>query len=150
MDRRVRGPWPVALATAGAALLLLAGRVAPAAAADPAATRPPTCAERYPADGPAGIDLRVACALGEVVGLATGAGEPADPAAAAAGLRTIGAGLAVVLVLAVAWRLASRRAGRALAPAAMTGAWSCAACRSVNLASASRCYACGAAPPRAG
>jgi hypothetical protein len=130
----------LALNTAAAALTLAA---VPSAAPAPAA---PTCAERFPESGPAGVDLRLGCIVGEVVGLYTaGQTEPPAPLSSYA----IGAALAIVAGLALLWlagRLLARRAGQRLASVVPNEWWVCGTCHSVNGAGKARCYACGAPP----
>jgi hypothetical protein len=144
---------------ARAALLILALALtwAPAAlAADPTAdpgatTRPPTCSERFPSEGPAGVDLRLGCIVGEVVGLYT-PGQPELPVpmssyAIAVVLFVIG--ILIVIVFSgrfVHW-LAARSIGRRLAPALPGEWWVCATCKSVNGANVGHCYSCGADRP---
>src|SRR6185503_19649665 len=63
---------PARIPSLALALTMLAALPAIAAAADPSAPpqpRPPTCAERYPEEGPAGVDLRLGCIVSELVGL---------------------------------------------------------------------------------
>lgn len=134
----------------GAALLLAApaGALATDPTPDPGATpRPPTCAERFPEEGPAGVDLRLGCIVGEVVGLYTTADE-APPAPLStyviALAMLVGAGLVLTLL---AGRMLARRAGRRLAPVLAGEWWVCARCHSVNAAGAAHCYSCGATPP---
>jgi hypothetical protein len=135
-----------ALTAALAAALFLTATVSRAAdpTPDPAATqRPPTCAERYPAEGPAGVDLRLGCIVGEVVGLyVPGQSEPPPPLSTYAIL----VGVVVAAAVLLAWiggRLLARRAGRRLAPVMPDTWWVCDRCRSVNDAGVARCYACG-------
>lgn len=115
---------------------------------DPAATsRPPTCAERFPAEGPAGVDLRLGCIVGELVGLYV-PGQSAPPAplstyAILVGI-VVGAG---VLLLWIGGRLVARRAGRRLAPVLPDAWWVCASCKSVNGSAVARCYSCGSPRP---
>ena len=138
-----------------AAPLLAAGflpdAVASAYAADPTATPavagPPTCSERYPAEGPAGVDLRLGCLIGELVGHYTGSvGEDATPASTYA-LVVIGLLLAGVLAVWMVGRLIGRAAGRRLAPVRPEEWWLCPTCRSVNGAGVQHCYSCGALRP---
>ena len=118
-------------------------------AADPPsgpAAHEPTCQERYPNDGPGGVDLQLGCVIAQLVGAYTG-GDTRDPAPLSSYLRPlllvglIGTGLAIALVL------ARRRLGRRLAPVLAAEWWSCPACRSVNPAVAASCYACGTPRP---
>jgi hypothetical protein len=134
----------------GALLLLVAPALALAAdpTPGPAATpRPPTCAERFPEDGPAGVDLRLGCVVSEVVGLYT-AGQAAPPPALSTyaivlAILVLGA---IVLALAVG-RMFAGRAGRRLAPVLAGEWWVCATCHSVNGSGVAHCYSCGASPP---
>lgn len=141
-----------ALRSIPAALLLLAALWAPTAAlaADPGAAptaHPPSCAERYPEPGPAGVDLRLGCIVSELVGLYTPGQAAAPPTISTYALALIALAVGIaVLSIAVA-RLLARRAGRALAPVTPDAWWQCPTCRSVNAAGASRCYSCGAARP---
>ena len=126
------------------------GLPATAAAEDP--TQPPvaparaTCADRFPAEGPAGVDLRLGCIAGELVGLYT-ASSSSDPTPISSYFLALFGGLVGALL--VGWlvmRLLFRRAGRRMAPVLPGTWWICDRCRSVNAADASRCYACGAPP----
>lgn len=117
--------------------------------ADPVPTqRPPTtCAERFPAEGPAGVDLRLGCIVGEVVGLyVPGQSTPPPPLSTYAILVGIVVGAGLLLVWIVG-RLVARRAGRRLAPVLPDEWWVCATCKSVNGSAASRCYSCGGSRP---
>lgn len=138
-----------------AALLLASAMAAPGAAfaAEPTpapavqTASPPTCADRFPEEGPAGVDLRLGCIVSEIVGLYT-AGQAAPPPplstyAIVLGLVALGAAIAVWLL----GRLVARRASRRLAPVLAGEWWICARCRSVNGAGVSRCYSCGSEPP---
>lgn len=137
----------VLLATGGLLLVLLVGPTI-AAAADPgASTAPPTCAERYPAEGPAGVDLRLGCIVSEVVGLwrpsQTSPPPPLSAYAVAAGvlvMACIGLGL-------IAVRLMARRAGRRLAPTTPDAWWVCPSCHSINGLGTARCYNCATPAP---
>ena len=110
------------------------------------AAHEPTCQERYPNDGPGGVDLQLGCVIAELVGAYSGA-DTRDPAPLTSYLRPLllvvllGAGLVIGVVL------ARRRLGRRLAPVLAAEWWSCPTCRSVNPAVATSCYACGAARP---
>jgi hypothetical protein len=129
------------------ALLLMA---APAAGADPQpleTPRPPTCAERFPAEGPAGVDLRLGCIVSEVVGLyrPDQAGPPPTLSSYAVWLGVLvvaGIGLALV-----ALRALGRGAGGRLAPTTPEAWWVCATCHSINGTASSRCYQCAAPRP---
>ncbi|MBF8290572.1 MAG: RanBP2-type protein, partial [Chloroflexi bacterium] len=67
----------VALGGAALGLILAALIAGPMRAVDPTpgpTARPPTCADRYPADGPLGIDLMLGCIVNELIsGRASGA-----------------------------------------------------------------------------
>lgn len=132
------------------ALLAAVVPVPGAGAADPT-HRPPrlTCDERFPADGPAGIDLRLGCLVGEVVGTFTGTTDQGDPAPLSSYLEPLLITIVAVAAAVVALLLSRRLLGRRLAPDAPTEWWTCDACRSVNPGSGSRCYACGAPRPAA-
>ena len=132
-----------------AVALLLA---APAAAigADPSPPpepKPPTCAERFPEEGPAGVDLRLGCVVSEVVGLYTPGQASAPPTISAYALALVGIVLGIAVVVVVATRLLARRAGAALAPVMPDAWWQCPTCRSVNGAGVARCYSCGSPRP---
>ena len=119
-----------------------------AQAADP--TGPPTqptCDERFPAGGPAGLDLRLGCLLGEVVGTFTGSTDQGDPAPLSGYLEPLAlVGLALAGAV-IALIISRRLLGRGLAPVTPSSWWSCGACRSLNPDAGVRCYACGAARP---
>jgi hypothetical protein len=144
-------------ARAALLFLTLALTLAPAALAadptpDPAATiRPPTCAERFPSEGPAGVDLRLGCIVGEVVGVYT-PGQPELPVpmssyAIAVVLFVIGILIVILFTGRFLHWLAARSIGRRLAPVLPGEWWVCASCKSVNGANAGRCYSCGAGRP---
>jgi hypothetical protein len=135
------------------AILLLPGSRAVLAAESGTAAetpRPPTCAERFPAEGPAGVDLRLGCIVSEVIGLWR-PGEATPPPT----LSTY-AIVVAVLVLALAGlgllgvRLVARRAGARLAPTTPDAWWLCPSCRSINGLAAARCYNCATPQPDAG
>ena len=130
-----------------AVAFFVAGALAgPIAAADPSPTpRPPTCAEQYPGEGPAGVDLRLGCIARELVGLYTGE-EPSGQATRLSAYLAPIIGVAVAVAVAIGLlQLARRRAGRRLAPATPAAWWLCPVCRSVNAAGRPACYSCGAA-----
>ena len=110
-------------------------------ATNPPAARPPTCAERYPAEGPGGVDLQLGCLVTELVGFYTGAGasivgEPVRiPAYLWPAALLVAAGVPLAFV-------ARRFLGRRVASVAPTAFWQCPACRSVNPAGAEACYRC--------
>lgn len=116
--------------------------------ADPAARpRPPTCSERFPEEGPAGIDLRLGCIVGEVAGVYTTA-QAALPAPLSTYAILLGIVIASsLLLLWIAGRLIAQRAGRRLAPTLAAEWWICATCKSVNGANVARCYSCGSTRP---
>jgi hypothetical protein len=114
-------------------------------AADPtptAAPRQPTCAERYPGEGPAQVDLRLGCIANELVGHYTGGGAgEAVPISSYLGPLLVLVGGFVLLFLVA--RMALGRASRRLAPAAPGAYWLCPDCQSVNDPTRARCYSCG-------
>jgi hypothetical protein len=108
---------------------------------------PPTCAERFPDPGPAGVDLRLGCIVSEVLGLYTSRDPTRPPPLSTYAIVTIGGLAAAALIGAMALRLLGRRTARRLAPATPDAWWVCDRCHSVNGAGVTRCYACGAPPP---
>lgn len=149
---------PIRRRTAGAlAVAALAGALAataagPALAADPTAepgtggTSRPTCAQRYPEEGPAGVDLRLGCIIGELVGhYSAAATRDATPASTYA-LVVLGILIAGLVAIWLVARFLRRAAGRSLAPVQPGEWWLCATCRSVNGAGVVHCYSCGAPP----
>ena len=142
-----------AVAAAVALTLLVGGGLAipdPAvgqeATTEPVATRAPTCSDRFPAEGPAGVDLRLGCIVSELVGLYTASNRGEPPRLSAYVLVLAGGIAAGALLVALALRLLARRASRRLAPVTPAEWWVCPECHSVNATSASRCYACGSPP----
>lgn len=127
------------------------GWAGPLLAADPTpdpatVVRPPTCAERYPEEGPAGVDLRLGCIIGELVSQYTGSvGREATPASTY-GLIMLGILLAGFAAVWLAGRYLRRAAGRRFAPVRPDEWWLCGTCRSVNGAGVEHCYSCGAPP----
>jgi len=119
------------------------------ATSQPTATRIPTCSERFPAEGPAGVDLRLGCIVSELVGLYTASSRDEPPRLSAYALMLAGLLAFGSLLVALVVRLLARRAAARLAPVIPTAWWVCPSCNSVNATSASRCYACGG-PPGAG
>ena len=106
-------------------------------------TRPPTCAERYPAEGPGGVDLQLGCVVRELIGYFGGLGPSDEPQRLTTYLVPIAAVVsAVVALLLAGWHL-HRRASRRIAPATPVAWWSCPACRSLNAAGRATCYRCG-------
>lgn len=119
-------------------------------AADPSAPpepRPPTCAERFPEEGPAGVDLRLGCIVSEVVGLYTPGQASTPPTISTYALFLVGLVLGVAVVALLATRLLARRAGEAMASVTPDAWWQCPTCRSVNGAGVTRCYSCGSPRP---
>jgi hypothetical protein len=106
----------------------------------PAAT--PTCAERYPDPGPAGIDLRLGCIVNLLVATATG-GQATGPPRISEWLATIGAAVLAFALLVLGARRISRSAGRRLASVEPEAWWSCPSCRSLNASGSMACYRCG-------
>ncbi|HSL98012.1 MAG TPA: Ran-binding zinc finger domain-containing protein [Candidatus Deferrimicrobiaceae bacterium] len=142
----------IARAAAGAALAVAIGLALPSrgvgqdATTEPTATRVPTCSDRFPAEGPAGVDLRLGCIVSELVGLYT-ASSRGEPPRLSAYVVVLAGGIAIgVLLVALGLRLLARRAAARLAPVTPTEWWVCPNCSSVNATSASRCYACGSPP----
>lgn len=129
--------------------LTLAGTAGGVAAADPSPTeRPPTCTERYPDEGPAGLDLRLACIVNELLGLGQPGDEPPRISVWAGTIALLaGLGFAVFLVVYVIAGRLKRRFERRTAPAQPGAWWQCPDCRSVNGAGRARCYSCGRARP---
>ena len=116
-------------------------RAAPEVSPEPT----PGCAERYPTDGPGGIDLRLGCIVRELVdafsGNSTATNEPARISAYSGPiLAVVGVLAAIVLLI---W-LVGRRAARRMAPILPAAWWLCPACHSANPATALSCYACRA------
>lgn len=132
------------------AVALLLAAPAGAFAADPSAApeaRAPTCAERFPEEGPAGVDLRLGCIVSEVVGLYTPGQASVPPTISTYALVLASIVVAGVLLAMLATRLLARRAGEALAPVTPDAWWQCPTCRSVNGAGVTRCYSCGSPRP---
>ncbi len=113
----------------------------------PDAGGPPTCAERFPDQGPAGVDLRLGCIVSEVVGLYTPGQASPRPTISTYALVIVGLVVAVAGLILLGGRLLARRAGEALAPVTPDAWWMCPRCRSVNGAAVERCYSCGATRP---
>lgn len=135
------------VATGG--LLLFIFVPALTAAADPAGAspQPPTCAERYPAEGPAGVDLRLGCIVSEVVGLWRPSQTAPPPTLSAYAITVAVLVVASVGLGLVAARLVARRAGQRLAPVTPGAWWVCPSCHSINGLGAARCYNCAAPAP---
>jgi len=138
---------------AGLALLAVLVLVAPSAtvlATDPGPTpsaaptsRPATCAERYPAAGPGGVDLQLGCVASELVGYFSGLGPSEEPQRLTGYLIPIAVVTVGLAALLLAGRQLHRRAGRRIAPAIPVAWWSCPTCRSLNDAGRETCYRCG-------
>jgi hypothetical protein len=138
---------------AGLALLAILVLVAPSAtvfATDPSPTssavptsRPATCAERYPAEGPGGVDLQLGCVASELVGYFSGLGPSDAPQRLTGYLIPIAVVTLGFAALLLAGRQLHRRASRRIAPATPAAWWSCPACRSLNAAGRATCYRCG-------
>jgi hypothetical protein len=148
MQRTLRSRWKLraALLVAAAAWIVSTGAVA---GADPspspsASPHVPTCAERYPEQGPAGIDLRMACVVRELVGHYTGS-EPVGPERISEYAVPMLAIVAVGLGLFYVARMVVRRSSRVGAPVMPTEWWLCSACTSINPAGKPTCYSCHAA-----
>lgn len=145
------GAFPDLVGTAIFWVVLLAGFAASftasVAAAEPSPTPaitrpPPNCTERYPADGPAGVDLRLGCIVAELVGAYTAPGDTATAPRISSWLGPIafaGAGVALVWIVV---RSMSRRVGTRLAPVVPAAWWSCSGCRSLNADGIVACYRC--------
>jgi hypothetical protein len=130
------------------ALLLVLGAPATTIGGDPAPTpRPPTCAERYPAEGPAGVDLRLGCIVSEVIGLWRPEQASAPPTLSAYAITLAVLVTALVGLGILGARLLGRRAGERLAPTTPEAWWVCGTCHSLNGLSAARCYNCAAPRP---
>jgi hypothetical protein len=143
---RVRGSTSVL----AVALLVLGPTIV--GAADPApqptvaatAASGGSCDDRFPEDGPAGLDLRLGCVVSEVVGLYTARQTSTTPPTLSAYAFVLVAALVGALgAVAIATRLVRRAAGRRLAPVLPDEWWQCPACRSVNPTKVQRCYSCG-------
>ena len=139
--------WFVVLVVAFVAPVTSPARVA---AADPgsspsptAATRPPTCVERYPAEGPGGVDLQLGCVVGEIVAYVSGLGPSREPQRLTGYLGPAAAIVAGAAALLLLVRALHRRASRRIAPATPVAWWGCPACRSLNAAARVNCYRCG-------
>lgn len=131
------------LVLVAAAWLVLA--LAPAVLADEP-DRDPRCADWEQHGAPAGIDLRLVCTAGQVIGAYTGQseaeinGDPLMPYAVGA----LVTGVALAAVGVVAMRLVGRQAGKRLASEQPDAWWVCPACQSVNADGRPACYACHA------
>lgn len=137
------------IAVAWAVVAFLVGTTgASAASPDPSVNAPPTarpltCAERYPADGPGGVDLQLGCVVNELVAYAGGLGPSDQPQRLTAYVVPIAAVALALVALVLVARQLNRRADRWIAPAAPVAWWPCPACRSLNVARRETCYRCG-------
>jgi hypothetical protein len=133
-----------------AALLLTAPLVALAAEPTPGAAptpAPPTCAERFPEDGPAGVDLRLGCIVSQVVGLYTAGQQAPPPTLSTYAIALAGVLVGGIILALLVGRVVRRRAGERLAPVLAGEWWACPSCHSVNGAGVAHCYSCGATRP---
>ena len=137
----------------GGSLALVLVLFAPsfAAGGEPASVsetpRLPTCAQRYPAEGPAGVDLRLGCVVSELIGLWRPDQSSAPPTLSAYAITAAALVVASVALGLAITRLLARRAGRRLAPMTPDAWWVCPSCHSINGFAASRCYNCGSPQP---
>jgi hypothetical protein len=144
----MRAPRLVAVLL-GLAMAMAIAAAAPTLAADPGPSPDPSpaprlsCAERYPANGPGGVDLQLGCVAAEVVGGYSSLGPSRDPERLSTWLLRLGGVAIGAILLLLAASALRRRAGRRLAPTAPNAWWSCPRCRSLNADHATRCYACG-------
>lgn len=130
------------VAAAAMAATLAAAITTAAFAADPTPTpRPPTCAERFPADGPAGVDQRLGCIVSELVGHYTtgGVGEPVPISTYLGPLIVLVGGFALLFL---AFHYMLGRGQRRMAAAAPSEWWLCPDCHSVNGQARPKCYSC--------
>jgi hypothetical protein len=107
----------------------------------------PSCAERFPAAGPAGVDLQLGCIVNEIAATYLGTAPASDerpPRLSDYGW-PIGLTIAGLIGLVLALRQMQRAGRRRLAPATPVAWWSCSSCRSLNVADRADCYRCGAA-----
>jgi hypothetical protein len=119
----------------------------PGSSPGPPASARPSCADRFPAEGPAGVDLQLGCIVNEIAATYLGTAQAPDarpPRLSDYGW-PIGLTIAGLIALVVALRKIQRAGGRRLAPATPVAWWSCPSCRSLNVADRSDCYRCGAA-----
>lgn len=134
---------PVMVALLLVMIAVPASAADPSPSADPSPTRRPTCAERYPVDGPGGVDLQLGCVIAELVSGSTSLGPSRDPERMSTWLIRLGAFVAGSLLLALAARALFRRLNQEMMPVPPGSWWSCPRCRSLNEDRVSRCYACG-------
>jgi hypothetical protein len=104
--------------------------------------RPLTCAERYPDEGPAGLDLRLACIVTKLVGAYATPGDASTPPRLSDWLRPMGVAMLVLILIWFVIRTVTRRAATRLAPVVPASWWSCPACRSLNPSGTMACYSC--------
>ncbi len=99
------------------------------------------------ADGSAGLDLRLLCTLGKIVGHYTGQSydSPADVPVPLLGALVLGLGAAAALAIVIPVRL-GRRWARSRRPADEAW-WACDACHSFNEPNLGACYHCGTPRP---
>ncbi len=118
----------------------------PGSPSGPPASARPSCADRFPAEGPAGVDLQLGCIVNEIAGtyLGTAPASDARPPRLSDYAWPIGLTIAGLTGLLLALRQIQRAGGRRLAPATPSAWWSCPSCRSLNVASRTECYRCGA------
>lgn len=135
----------LATSMSGLAIPVLGADPTPAPTDQPAA--PLTCADRFPAEGPAGVDLRLGCIVSEVVGLYTSGQSTPPPPLSTYAILVAGVALSAIVAAWFVGRLVARRAGRRLAPVLAAEWWICDSCRSVNGSGVSRCYSCGSGRP---
>ena len=107
----------------------------------------PTCSERYPDEGPAGVDLRLGCIVGEVMAAYTGARAGSAQPLSSYAVVVFGVLVAGFLAVWLVGRTLRRVAGRRLAPVQPGAWWQCTTCRSLNGAAVEHCYSCGAGRP---
>lgn len=124
--------------------IVIALAAAPVAIADDPG-RDPRCADWEQNGGPPGIDMRLVCTAGEVIGAYTGRTgqddlnrDPLAPYVAS----LIVAGIVFAIAGVVAARFVGSRAGRRLAPERPDVWWACPSCKSVNAVGRTTCYAC--------
>ena len=109
-----------------------------------AAAADPDC-RTLATDGSAGLDLRLLCTLGEIVGHYTGTSyaSPEDVPVALLGGMAAGLGAVVALAVLLLVRL-GRHWARPRRPADEEW-WACPACHSLNEPTLTTCYRCGVA-----
>jgi hypothetical protein len=146
---RLASPLIIAGLLAIAAVVMIAARPGSIRAADPSAGpvigAARTCAERFPAQGPGGVDLQLGCMAGEIISAYTGAAQSADPERLSTWIARLGVFALLLVALMLLGRTLGRRLGRRLAPSAPDSWWSCPHCMSLNEDHARACYGCGQA-----